>query len=140
MQTSNYYCNTFYWKILKKFSLRVPCSVAIFLISLFHLIASFAARALGVGKDGQGVFLKDIWPLRKEIQEVESRFVIPAMFEEAYSKLAGNKGGSAAWQALNAPSDALYPWDLKSTYVRKPPFFKGMTMVRDPWKRNSYAK
>ncbi|XP_071451492.1 cytoplasmic aconitate hydratase-like [Hetaerina americana] len=88
----------------------------------------FEHEPLGVGKDGRSVFLKDIWPLRKEIQEVESRFVIPAMFEEAYSKLTGNKGGSSAWLSLNAPSDALYPWDLKSTYVRKPPFFKGMTM------------
>lgn len=88
----------------------------------------FDREPIGKTKDGKEVYLKEIWPQRSEIQEVERKFVIPAMFEEAYSKLKGNKGGSESWASLNAPSDALYPWDPASTYVRKPPFFKDMTM------------
>ncbi|KAG8232980.1 hypothetical protein J437_LFUL012627 [Ladona fulva] len=52
----------------------------------------FEREPIGVNKDGKEVYLKEIWPPRNEIQEVERKFVIPAMFEEAYSKLKGNKG------------------------------------------------
>lgn len=78
---------------------------------------------LGV-KDGKPVFLADIWPTRAEIHAVEQKHVIPAMFKEVYSKISN---GSETWQKLAAPEGKLYPWDTKSTYIKRPPFFEGMT-------------
>lgn len=73
---------------------------------------------------GKQVFLRDIWPSRKEIQEVESKFVVPRMFQEVYAKITQ---GNPNWNKLSAPESILYPWDAASTYIRHPPFFHGMT-------------
>uniref|UniRef100_A0A8C7WKJ4 aconitate hydratase n=1 Tax=Oncorhynchus mykiss TaxID=8022 RepID=A0A8C7WKJ4_ONCMY len=73
---------------------------------------------------GKEVFLRDIWPTREEIQAVERQFVIPAMFKEVYEKI---EKVNERWNALNAPSDKLYTWDPKSTYIKSPPFFDGLT-------------
>uniref|UniRef100_A0A4W5KII2 Cytoplasmic aconitate hydratase n=1 Tax=Hucho hucho TaxID=62062 RepID=A0A4W5KII2_9TELE len=73
---------------------------------------------------GKEVFLRDIWPTRDEIQAVERQFVIPAMFKEVYEKI---EKVNERWNALNAPSDKLYTWDPKSTYIKSPPFFDGLT-------------
>ncbi|KAG7280395.1 hypothetical protein CRUP_035837 [Coryphaenoides rupestris] len=75
------------------------------------------------------VFLRDIWPTREEIQAVESQFVIPSMFKEVYEKI---EKVNERWNALCAPSDKLYPWDPKSTYIKSPPFFEGLTMTLEP--------
>lgn len=48
------------------------------------------------------------------------------MFRDVYARI---ENGSNSWRSLNAPDDQLYPWDPKSTYIRKPPFFDGMTRV-----------
>uniref|UniRef100_A0A8C7UZ62 Cytoplasmic aconitate hydratase n=1 Tax=Oncorhynchus mykiss TaxID=8022 RepID=A0A8C7UZ62_ONCMY len=74
--------------------------------------------------NGKEVFLRDIWPTREEIQAVERQFVIPAMFKEVYEKI---EKVNERWNALNAPSDKLYTWDPKSTYIKSPPFFDGLT-------------
>uniref|UniRef100_T1J0N8 Cytoplasmic aconitate hydratase n=1 Tax=Strigamia maritima TaxID=126957 RepID=T1J0N8_STRMM len=79
---------------------------------------------LGIGSDGQAVYLRDVWPSLEEIQDVERKFVIPAMFKEVYSKI---ENGSSSWNALIAPNSMLYPWDKESTYIQAPPFFLGMT-------------
>lgn len=84
----------------------------------------FETEPLGKRADGSPIYLRDIWPTRNEIHEVERRYVIPAMFREVYSKI---ERGSEQWQNLNAPSGLLYPWDENSTYIKKPPFFDGMT-------------
>lgn len=76
--------------------------------------------------DGKPVFLHDIWPTRSEIQAVESKHVIPAMFQEVYARI---ETGSQSWQKLSAPESTLYPWDESSTYIKRPPFFDGMTKV-----------
>lgn len=70
------------------------------------------------------IYLREIWPTRQEIQDVENKFVIPAMFRDVYEKI---QVGSTSWQALVAPSSKLYPWDEKSTYIKHPPFFENMT-------------
>ena len=72
------------------------------------------------------MYLRDIWPSREELQEIERKHVLPAMFEEVYSKLTE---GNERWNGLNAPDTQLYPWDEKSTYIQKPPFFTGMVCV-----------
>ncbi|CAH1283635.1 unnamed protein product [Diabrotica balteata] len=84
----------------------------------------FETEPLGQRPDGSNVFLRDIWPTRKEIHAVEQKHVIPAMFKEVYAKI---QLGSTNWQKLEAPEALVYPWDTASTYIKKPPFFDGMT-------------
>uniref|UniRef100_A0A182NKQ2 Cytoplasmic aconitate hydratase n=1 Tax=Anopheles dirus TaxID=7168 RepID=A0A182NKQ2_9DIPT len=84
----------------------------------------FEKQPVGTRPDGSAVFLRDIWPTRQEIQAVEQKHVIPAMFRDVYAKV---ELGSPAWQELDAPTGKLYPWDGASTYIKRPPFFEGMT-------------
>ncbi|XP_052746263.1 cytoplasmic aconitate hydratase [Bicyclus anynana] len=84
----------------------------------------FEKQPLGTRADGSGVFLRDIWPTRAEIQEVENKHVIPGMFKEVYARI---EEGSPSWQALDVPQGKLYGWDPNSTYIKRPPFFDGMT-------------
>uniref|UniRef100_A0A8D0D7W4 Cytoplasmic aconitate hydratase n=1 Tax=Sander lucioperca TaxID=283035 RepID=A0A8D0D7W4_SANLU len=72
---------------------------------------------------GKEIFLRDIWPTREEIQAVERTFVIPSMFKEVYEKI---EKVNERWNSLVAPSDKLYTWDPKSTYIKSPPFFDGL--------------
>ena len=74
---------------------------------------------------GNPVFLKDIWPTRYELQEVERQYVLPAMFRETYSKITR---GNSNWNSLQASESQLYPWDTRSTYVKSPPFFESMSL------------
>ncbi|XP_006629784.1 cytoplasmic aconitate hydratase [Lepisosteus oculatus] len=85
----------------------------------------FEKEPLGVSPQGKNVFLKDIWPTRLEIQEVEREFVIPAMFKEVYEKI---EKVNEQWNALKAPSEKLYTWNPKSTYIKPPPFFDNLTV------------
>jgi aconitate hydratase len=62
--------------------------------------------------------------LRKEIHQVEEKYVIPAMFKDVYSNI---QRGNKRWNDLQAPEGMLYPWDAESTYIKNPPFFQGMT-------------
>jgi len=89
----------------------------------------FETEPLAVLDDGKKVFLRDIWPSREEIQAVETKYVIPAMFEEVYKKITT---GNPNWNKLSAPSSILYPWDTSSTYIKHPPFFSGMTADLPP--------
>ncbi|CAG7710414.1 unnamed protein product [Allacma fusca] len=82
----------------------------------------FETEPLGIGTNGP-VFLRDIWPLRDEIQAVEQQYVIPAMFQEVYSTI---QQGNTRWNQLEAPEGLLYPWDEESTYIKNPPFFDGL--------------
>ena len=84
----------------------------------------FDSEPIGKGEDGREVFLRDIWPSREEIQSIERKFVIPAMFKDVYEKI---ELGSTNWQQLDAPSGKLFAWDPESTYIKHPPFFEGMT-------------
>jgi len=84
----------------------------------------FEIEPLAVLENGKEVFLRDIWPSREEIQAVETKNVIPAMFQEVYSKITT---GNPNWNKLAAPNSTLYPWDTASTYIKHPPFFAGMT-------------
>ncbi|XP_020278953.1 cytoplasmic aconitate hydratase-like isoform X2 [Pseudomyrmex gracilis] len=81
----------------------------------------FEKQPLGHKSDGTPVYLRDIWPTRAEIQAVEQKYVIPAMFKEVYSKI---ERGSSNWANLVAPEGKLYPWDATSTYIKHPPFFE----------------
>ncbi|KAL6490569.1 hypothetical protein MHYP_G00009140 [Metynnis hypsauchen] len=77
----------------------------------------FEKEPIAVNAEGKEIFLRDIWPTREEIQAVERQFVIPAMFKEKVNE---------RWNSLSVPSDKLYSWDPKSTYIKSPPFFEGL--------------
>ncbi|KAI1888534.1 hypothetical protein AGOR_G00186160 [Albula goreensis] len=89
----------------------------------------FEKEPLAVNAEGKEVFLRDIWPTREEIQAVERQHVIPAMFKEVYEKI---ETVNERWNSLKAPLDKLYTWDPKSTYIKSPPFFQGLTMELKP--------
>lgn len=85
---------------------------------------------LGKGKNGQDVYLRDIWPEKHIIDDVESRCVLPAMYTDVYSKIQA--GGSRKWQELSVSKFKLFPWSDKSTYIHDPPFFKTMKAEPEP--------
>lgn len=74
---------------------------------------------LGEGKDGQPVYLRDIWPSSKEIADAVSQ-VNTAMFHKEYAEVFA---GDAQWQAIEVPQAATYVWQDDSTYIQHPPFF-----------------
>ena len=79
---------------------------------------------LGKGKDGKDVFLKDVWPTNKEIQDVVAKAVTPELFKKSYADVLK---GDARWQGIKVTKSETYPWDLKSTYVQNPPYFVGIS-------------
>ncbi len=86
----------------------------------FTIISNFF---LGLDCSGKPVYLKDIWPTRKELQDIERQYVVPAMFKQTYSKITE---GNVNWNSLQSSDSQLYPWDPKSTYIKSPPFFTNM--------------
>ncbi|MFN3868497.1 MAG: aconitate hydratase AcnA [Hyphomicrobiaceae bacterium] len=84
---------------------------------------------LGMGSDGQPVYLKDIWPTSKEIQDVIHTAISREMFASKYADVFK---GDAHWQAVSAPTGQTYGWDSKSTYVQNPPYFAGMSKTPKP--------
>src|SRR5947199_208786 len=78
---------------------------------------------LGQDRDGNDVYLRDLWPSAQEIQETISRAVRGEMFTRTYSDVFT---GDPAWRELPVPEGDLFEWDPDSTYVRRPPYFDGM--------------
>ncbi|MCR9269225.1 MAG: aconitate hydratase AcnA [Hyphomonadaceae bacterium] len=79
---------------------------------------------LGQDKDGNDVYLKDIWPTSHEIAEIMAECVTPQMFAERYSDVFK---GDKQWQEIEVSGGKTYGWPLGSTYVQNPPYFEGMT-------------
>ncbi|MFZ9653346.1 MAG: aconitate hydratase AcnA, partial [Steroidobacteraceae bacterium] len=84
---------------------------------------------LGAGSDGKPVFLKDIWPSPQEVADTVRAAIDSDMFRHSYGDVFA---GDANWQSIKVPAGKLYAWDEKSTYVRNPPYFEGMTMQPRP--------
>jgi len=78
---------------------------------------------LGKDKEGKHVFLKDIWPTNKEIEELILTSINADMFVKRYSNISE---GSEEWSAIKTNDSSIYNWDDTSTYVKKPPFFENM--------------
>ena len=91
----------------------------------------FESDALGQDKDGNDVFLKDIWPSADEVQQTIDSSINSSMFKNQYGSVFE---GDARWKGLPTPTGATFAWDAKSTYVQKAPYFDGMTMTPDPVK------
>ncbi|AQX28703.1 MULTISPECIES: aconitate hydratase AcnA [unclassified Bartonella] len=84
---------------------------------------------LGLGLDGQPVYLRDIWPTSEEIQKFIEQNVTRKIFVEKYADVFK---GDESWQKVQAPTGVTYSWDDQSTYVRNPPYFYNMLKVPDP--------
>ncbi len=82
---------------------------------------------LGQDRDGNDVFLHDIWPSAEEIEVTIAESVRGDMFSRTYADVFT---GDENWRALDVPGGDLFAWDPESTYVRRPPYFDGMS--RDP--------
>jgi aconitate hydratase len=89
----------------------------------------FEIDALGQDSDGNDVFLKDIWPDAAEVQATIDSSIDTSMFTHEYS---GVFDGDERWRTLPTPTGSTFEWDEKSTYVRKPPYFDGMTIETTP--------
>ncbi|MFJ5262008.1 aconitate hydratase AcnA [Streptomyces sp. NPDC088387] len=85
--------------------------------------------ALGTDQEGKPVFLQDIWPTEAEVNDVVANAIGEDMFNKSYADVFA---GDAQWQALSIPTGNTFEWDPQSTYVRKPPYFEGMTMETTP--------
>ena len=83
---------------------------------------------LGKDKNGNDVFLKDIWPTSHEIAEIMSKAVTPQMFAERYSDVFK---GDEHWQGIEVSGGQTYSWPPASTYVQNPPYFEGMGLDID---------
>jgi aconitate hydratase len=83
-------------------------------------------EALGTDAKGTPIFLKDIWPSPVEVADYVHKFITSEMFKRSY---AGVFEGDERWRAIQIPAGKIYTWDAKSTYVKNPPYFDGMTMT-----------
>jgi aconitate hydratase len=79
---------------------------------------------IGVGEDGTDVFLHDIWPSPQEIQETIDQAIASEMYSNDYADVFT---GDERWRGLSTPDGNTFEWDSESTYVRKPPYFEGMS-------------
>ncbi len=82
---------------------------------------------LGPGSDGAPVYLSDIWPTPKDVATVVGEAITREMYATSYADVFA---GTDRWKAIEVPGGATFAWDPESTYVRKPPYFEGMS--REP--------
>jgi len=92
---------------------------------------------LGIDKLGKNIFLKDIWPSNKEIEELMLTSINAEMFSKRYSKISE---GSDDWKKIKTTESSIYNWNDSSTYVKKPPFFDKMSDIPEGFKKISDAR
>ena len=80
---------------------------------------------LGTSTEGKSIYLRDIWPPPAEVADTVQRHISSEMFRRSY---AGVFTGDERWQGIAVPAGNIYAWDAKSTYVKNPPYFDGITM------------
>lgn len=84
---------------------------------------------IGKGKDGKPVYLRDIWPSEKEVADTIAKAVQADQYKKTYSEVFE---GDARWRGLQVPSGNTFAWDQNSTYIKKAPYFDGMSMQTKP--------
>jgi aconitate hydratase len=84
---------------------------------------------LGVGSDGQPVYLRDIWPTTEEVAAAVRSAINRGMFEHEYAHAFD---GDSNWQGMTIPTGSIYQWDDSSTYIKKPPYFDKMVDPKAP--------
>ncbi len=87
------------------------------------------SEPLGSDSNGKPVYLKDVWPTQKEVQDAIRSTIRAEMFQKAYEE---SLQGDERWKALDAPEGELFEWDETSTYVKRPPFFDDMPKQAPP--------
>ncbi len=83
-----------------------------------------STEPLGAGKDGQPVYLRDVWPTQKEIADAVANSIQPEMFSKSYGNVFN---GNPMWNAIPVSGGELYEWREASTYIQNPPFFTDLT-------------
>jgi aconitate hydratase len=94
-----------------------------------HIGHNFSVDPLGKDQSGQPVYLKDIWPTQQEVADTVNACIDSGMFRKQYSTVTD---GDQNWQNLKFPSGNTYGWEPDSTYIRKAPYFDGMTATPAP--------
>ncbi len=94
-----------------------------------HIEHDFANDPIGNGRNGQPVYLRDIWPTQAEVSETVHRCIDAEMFRGQYATISD---GDANWRQLKFPSGDTYGWEGDSTYIRQAPYFDGMSATPAP--------
>jgi len=89
----------------------------------------FESEPLGTGKNGEPVYLHDIWPTQGEIVQTIQNSLTPEMFRERYTNVFE---GDENWRSLPSEASEIYRWDEISTYIKHPPFFEDMSLELAP--------
>ena len=97
----------------------------------------FESQPLGKGKDGNDVYLRDIWPTPAEVQATIDAAIGSQMYLERYAHVFD---GDSRWKSLDIPTGETFTWDPQSTYVRKPPYFDGMPKQPQPVRNIASAR
>src|SRR6202167_4879085 len=84
---------------------------------------------LGKGKDGKPVYLADIWPTQREVEEAVEHSVTAEMFSKSYAEVFA---GDERWRGLSVPKGQTYAWEKDSTYIRRAPYFDDMKIKPSP--------
>jgi aconitate hydratase len=88
-----------------------------------------AIEPVAINKDGQPVYLREIWPTHEEVSAVINRSIKQESFKRIYGSVFE---GDANWKSLRVPTGELYAWDASSTYIANPPYFAGMSTTPAP--------
>jgi aconitate hydratase len=94
-----------------------------------RMTLDLTTEPLGIDTSGTPVYLRDIWPSDREIQETMLSAVTAEMFRREYADVFA---GDSRWQNLKVPTGERFVWESDSTYIRNPPFFDGLTMDTAP--------
>jgi aconitate hydratase len=86
-------------------------------------------EAIGKGKDGNPVYLADLWPMQREVEEAIQHSVTSEMFTKSYAEVFE---GDERWRGLAVPKGQTYAWEKDSTYIRRAPYFEGMKIKPSP--------
>jgi len=89
-----------------------------------HMEFDLYKEPLGKSKEGKDIFLRDIWPTNKEIEDTLREALNAEMFIKRYSNISE---GPKQWQEIKTENTSIYNWDSESTYVKKPPFFENLS-------------
>ncbi len=88
-----------------------------------------AHEPLGTDRDGKPVYLRDIWPSQREINEIIAQSITPEMFTKTYAHVFD---GTPQWNAITGSDGEIYRWDPGSTYIQEPPYFKNFSLKPVP--------
>ncbi len=102
-----------------------------------HMEFNLYKDSLGKDKDGNEIYLKDIWPSNKEIEDTLREALNAEMFIKRYSNISE---GPIQWQKIKTEKSSIYNWDEGSTYVKKPPFFDNLSEEPEGFKEIKNAR